>query len=476
MAAKKEVIADAASMTAPHSVVTASVYLRLSSDICNRYSIDNTVIKTRDTQNRAEKQYSFSNIFNYGTTQAKIYNECIIAAIDNEQDLTILTYGTSGSGKTFTLMGQSVSGLEPGIIPRAIEHIFEKYTENISENPSIKNNQGKLVILDDKQIQAEKNLRLSALVNAEPLPEYYQSQRTKIHKEHNYFPNIDAENDDVFIYVSFAEINDCVNDLLATLPKPKALSVFCNNGNAFINDLKKVHVLNSAEAYRLLISGQKRCSFASTNINGNSSRSHCIFFMDVIRLKRETKEVLSTTYKFCDLAGSERLTKTGNTGDRLKEAKQINSSLMVLGKCLDAVLQKKKNVPFRDSKLTRLLQAPLLGKEKLTMIVNMKPTADFISENNHVLNFASKARQILYKAPTRKAALSARFSLFLLNASTRSGSIGLADDSQTSILMGENKRLVPMFKISLLFPELRTYYFFDIRFLFNTKFRLAFIC
>lgn len=139
------------------SAETASVYLRLRADPCNHYTVDNTGIKTKNP----EKHYKFKQIFNGGTKQSQLYNECIFAAIEEEQDLNILTYGTSGSGKTYTLMGgQSVPGLEPGIIPRSIEHIFEKYNKNISEKAGFKIQKDKLVILDDTDIQTEMNLRL----------------------------------------------------------------------------------------------------------------------------------------------------------------------------------------------------------------------------------------------------------------------------------------------------------------------------
>lgn len=113
------------------------------------------------------------------------------------------------------------------------------------------------------------------------------------------------------------------------------------------------------------------------------------------------------SYKFCDLAGTERLGKTGNKGTRLKEAQQINKSLMVLGRCLDAAYnnQNKKHlhiIPYRESKLTMLLQASLQGKEKITMIVNISPTEEYFEENINVLSFSSIARNIVYKPEEEK--------------------------------------------------------------------------
>lgn len=455
-------------------VCAASVYLRLRPTLskCSRYSIEKTIFKTRGDpsgpgvvapqKDVAEKHFTFSNIFKAETPQALIYNQCIHAAIDSEENLTVLTYGTSGSGKTFTLMGGGEQS-KPGIIPRAIQHVFTKYGKNICDNPGIKVSRGNVVILEDESIQTEKRLRRSTLASAGPLPDHYEHTINNIQKEHE-FPINTAENDLVFIWISFAEIyNENVYDLLsantdkpltnqansnnketaATLAKRKALAIISNDGNAFIKDLTTVNVCNSADAYRLLTSGQKRVTYASTNINTNSSRSHCIFVIDVIRFKNNG-EIINTTYKFCDLAGSERLKKTDNIGNRLKEAQNINNSLMVLGRCLDAVYQKNAIIPFRDSKLTTLLQAPLFGKEKITMIVNMMPTADFYEENINVLNFASKARQIVYKAPPNatRATRSTRFSWFISRAANASSPVSKSDNSQISVLLEENDRHV----------------------------------
>jgi len=167
-----------------------------------------------------------------------------------------------------------------------------------------------------------------------------------------------------------------------------------------------VFVTSSEEALRLLRLGQQRSTYASTSVNANSSRSHCVFTVDILKYNRSGITTQSS-YKFCDLAGSERVNNTGTSGLRLKEAKNINTSLMVLGRCLDAAstVQKKKNadiIPYRDSKLTMLLQAALLGKEKLAMIVTITPLDKYYEENLNVLNFASIAKNIIFKEPVVK--------------------------------------------------------------------------
>lgn len=447
-------------------VDTASVYLRLrpTTEPIYNYSTERNVFKARvldaSGQNNAahkdsqEKHFTFSDIFLDSASQKDVYNTCCFKAIEDDENLTVLTYGTSGSGKTFTLLGMLSDN--PGIIPRAIEHIFSKYSRKVCTEPAIKISKGSVAIIEDRNYDVEANRRSSLIENGGE--EDYVQQKLRIQMDHN-FQEAFGTNDLVVIWVSFAEIyNENVYDLLVpdasssgslgkeNIPprKRKNLKIISNDGNAFIQDLSAIHCRNSSDAYQLLAHGLKNISYASTNINANSSRSHCIFIVEVIKC-RNKMEFDNTTYKFCDLAGSERQKKADSSGCRLKEAQSINCSLMVLGRCLDAVYHNCSIVPIRDSKLTVLLQASLLGKEKITMIVNMLPTTAYYEENLNVLNFASMAKQIVYKAPAlRKLRSTMRFSWFISKAASSSPKVnraaGGADDSQVSLLLDENDR------------------------------------
>lgn len=187
--------------------------------------------------------------------------------------------------------------------------------------------------------------------------------------------------------------------------------------------------------------GLSQVNYASTKINANSSRSHCILLLNVIHFSYPDRYSLAT-YKFCDLAGSERLKKTDNVGNRLKEAQRINTSLMVLGRCFDIMFHNQQSktkevVPFRDSKLSMLLQKSLLGHEKITTIVTMAPKIEFMDENLNVLNFASIAKQIVYKQSKQEIqnqrSRSTRFSWFM--------GIENRDDDDYNVIFAENERL-----------------------------------
>ena len=210
------------------------------------------------------------------------------------------------------------------------------------------------------------------------------------------------------VWVSFAEIyNEIVYDLLSNECQKKRTPLklaMDTHGRTFIKGLKTVCVNSGSEAYQVLMAGQYNLKVAATALNARSSRSHCIFTIKLLKyyVENDTDSVEVSTFAFCDLAGSERLKKTLNIGDRLKEAQNINTSLLVLGRCLktihDVQLSKQKIElvgPFRESKLTRLFQKALSGKEHLALIVNINPVPNLYIETQNVLNFSAIAKQIV---------------------------------------------------------------------------------
>ncbi|XP_058461088.1 kinesin-like protein subito [Malaya genurostris] len=407
---------------------------------------ENTLVARNVDEYSAERQYTFSEIFNDQVPQADVYEKCIKAAIKNitgDRGATFLTYGTSGSGKTYTLLGTNSN---PGIVPRAIEQIFVEHAANISPHPSLRIDRTMVSFLDDDTICDE----LKKVENMKQMLQFNNSCHSKmksiIRKEHSFQTKHDTDVS-VFIWVSFVEIyNENVFDLLAQesiFGKRKPMKIVSNEGNAYIKDLSCVYAGSSEDAFNILQFGLQSATYGSTDVNSNSSRSHSIFSITVVSYSLATQHINYSVYKFCDLAGSERLKKTGNFGERLKEAQKINTSLMVLGRCLETVHKNQKSkkladlVPVRDSKLTMLIQSALLGKEKLTMIVNLYPTEEYYDENINVLNFSSIAKQIvLQKKPTQKNNRTTRYSFFLAQATSSPSS---RIDSKCLLL--ENERL-----------------------------------
>lgn len=428
---------------------TASVFLRLRplQKPCKNYDVQNNTLKvhgvecaTTNNKDLKEKHFEFTNIFDNGATQKEIYDNCVKLSIDNEESLTILTYGTSGSGKTFTMYGTEN---DAGIIQRAFVHIFTKYNNVICTVPGLKLDKCNIAFVHEDNFNDENQLR------EKYMREYKNSKQdeimsVKIQNEQCFQQQqFGMIGQNVFLWMSFVEIyNENVYDLLnLTAAKRKNLKVIANDGNSFVKDLTSVNVHSLDHALAVMRYGLDQVKYASTNINKNSSRSHCILIMNVIHYTAPDGYA-TTTYRFCDLAGSERLKKTENTGDRLKEAQRINTSLLVLGRCLDLLyhnqqLKTKEIVPFRESKLTLLLQRTLIGREKIATIVNMMPTVEFIEENLHVLNFSSIASKIIFKVPklVQPKRRTSRFSWFLPNA------VGGRNEDDWNNLVSDHSRL-----------------------------------
>ncbi|XP_061198824.1 kinesin-like protein KIF20A [Neopsephotus bourkii] len=212
------------------------------------------------------------------------------------------------------------------------------------------------------------------------------------------------------VWISFCEIyNEYVYDLLNVLSTSKTqkrrVLRICEDqaGNSYIKDLKWINIQSTEEACKILKIGNKNRSFACTRMNEQSSRSHSIFSIRLLKLTDEHQpRVLGVSeLSFCDLAGSERCNKTHTFGDRLKEAGNINNSLHILGKCIAALKQnqnpkmKPSYIPFRESKLTRLFQPFFCGKGTACMIVNINQHASTYDETLHVMKFAAIAKQVI---------------------------------------------------------------------------------
>lgn len=413
-----------ADSAASSSVETANVFLRLrplqhhSNWEDMNILTDQTVMITSQAvaqRREMEKTFTFSGIFDSSDHQRTVYQQSVKKLLENDRDTVVLTYGTSGSGKTYTILGTSEN---PGIVPRALFNLFGRYKDNVQRTPVAKAEAGKLIFFSDAEILKEEISSRELLRAAAQIETNYNvnAMLSRLEREEDVVAE-NLGNTRVYVWVSFLEIyNERVYDLLthattetsrlnttaaAAMDKRKELKVVLNGETTTVKNLRSVFVSSCEEVMRILSYGMHQVTSGSTQINARSSRSHCIFFVDVIT---DTPNIgfNFTQYKFGDLAGTERLKKTENVGDRLKEAQHINTSLLALSRCLDVLhangtRKKKDMVPFRDSKLTMLIKAALNGLDNFVMIVNMLPSLEFVEENLHVLNFASIAKQLSMK-------------------------------------------------------------------------------
>ncbi|XP_064648627.1 kinesin heavy chain-like isoform X4 [Lineus longissimus] len=292
---------------------------------------------TDDSINIGGKMYLFDRVLKPTVTQEYVYEQCakpIVADVLGGYNGTIFAYGQTSSGKTHTMEGViGNSGLQ-GIIPRIVADIF------------------------------------------------------------GYIYQMD-ENLEFHIKVSYFEIYlDKIRDLLDVTKTNLAVHED-KNRVPYVKGATERFVSSPEEVMEVIDEGKSNRHVAVTNMNEHSSRSHSVFLINVKQENIETQKKLSGKLYLVDLAGSERLSKTGAEGAVLDEAKNINKSLSALGNVIAALADGvKSHVPYRDSKLTRILQESLGGNARTTMVICCSPASYNESETKSTLLFGQRAKTI----------------------------------------------------------------------------------
>ncbi|KAM7370122.1 hypothetical protein PAMP_011402 [Pampus punctatissimus] len=375
-------------------------------------------------------KFSFSQIFGPETTQAELFEDTVKNQMSDFLDgknALIFSYGVTNAGKTFTIQG---TPKEPGILPRVLDATFQfsggRRYEAMDLKPYLRND---AQYLDPDQVKQERSAKAAifALFKEEYDPNRASGGSESLSCSSNgssssslsYDQTVlgsdptDAGSSQFALWVAFFEIyNECVYDLLqpslCSKSKKRAALRVCDDGagNAYVKDLRWINIQNMGEACKLLQFGNKNRSAAATKMNQSSSRSHSIFTMKLLKIHCSTVQRISE-FSLCDLAGSERCNKTKTFGERLKEAGNINNSLLILGKCITALRNnqtdrmKSSYIPFRESKLTKLFQAVFCGKGKASMIVNINQCASTYDETLHVMKFSAVAKQVVQVIPDK---------------------------------------------------------------------------
>eukprot|EP01084_Bolivina_argentea_P181327 313180_1 len=298
----------------------------------------------------ASKMFTFDKTFGENSTQQSMYEQTARAIVNSTlsgYNGTIFAYGQTGTGKTYTMVGIPKDETMKGIIPRAFNHIFNKIGER---------------------------------------------------------------NEDSFlIRCSFIEIyNDSIKDLLSTHFDDTSLELREHpEKGVYVKDLSYMEVKTEDELQKYFEIGNNHRHVAETAMNRDSSRSHSVF---TIIMESVIKDAIDSNQEnirvgklhLVDLAGSERQTKTEATGLRFTEAININLSLSALGNVINSLTNTKskgqsKHIPYRDSKLTRILQDSLGGNSKTVMIANICSSDYNYEETLSTLRFANRAKNIKNK-------------------------------------------------------------------------------
>ncbi|XP_044077518.1 kinesin-like protein KIF20A [Siniperca chuatsi] len=390
-------------------------------------------------------KFSFSKIFGPETTQQQFY-ECTMKKMVKDvlqgENRLLYTYGVTNSGKTYTIQG---SGREAGLLPRALASLFRKLQGRLYGAMNLKPVMYQDVRqLDPGEVRVEEIRRNSLLKEDENLTSRRGgtttiwdsgvgglSSTSNIATQLEDTDSVCLEPDSLShsggddleegvqfsIWVSFYEIyNEFLYDLLDASPSlqpRKRVTLRLSDdkqGNPYVKDLTWIQVRSAEEAWRILRAGHRNQSFASTHLNQNSSRSHSIFSIRVLHVRPEAdsgQAMHISELTVCDLAGSERCKEQRN-GERMKEANNINTSLLTLGRCITALRHNQNNksrppqvVPFRDSKLTRVLQGFFCGRGTSSMVVNINPCASIYDETLQALKFSAIATQLVHGPSTK---------------------------------------------------------------------------
>ncbi|KAG2447294.1 hypothetical protein HYH02_007624 [Chlamydomonas schloesseri] len=298
---------------------------------------------------QTSKTFRFDRVFSPEASQEKLFKQAIVPIVQEVMEgfnCTIFAYGQTGTGKTYTMEGGprrsddgKVLSAEAGVIPRSIKQIFD---------------------------------------------------------------TIEANNTDSTVKVTFLELyNEELTDLLSTFDDgkedAKRLRLLEDRSGVVVQGLEEVVVKSAAEIYQVLDRGTAKRRTAETLLNKRSSRSHSVFSI-TIHMREVTPEgedvVKVGKLNLVDLAGSENISRSGAKDGRAREAGSINQSLLTLGRVITALVEHSGHVPYRDSKLTRLLRESLGGKTKTCIIATIAPTVQCQEETISTLDYAHRAKNI----------------------------------------------------------------------------------
>ncbi|OTA57529.1 kinesin-domain-containing protein [Hypoxylon sp. EC38] len=298
----------------------------------------------------SNKTYNFDRVFSQAADQSMLYDDVVKPILEemlSGYNCTIFAYGQTGTGKTYTMSGDMTDTLgllsdDAGIIPRVLHSLFNK---------------------------------------------------------------LDMEDTDSFVKCSFIELyNEELRDLISAEENTK-LKIFddtSRKGHAttVVQGMQESHIKNAAEGIKLLQDGSLKRQVAATKCNDLSSRSHTVFTITAcVKQTGENGEeyVSAGKLNLVDLAGSENIQRSGAENKRAAEAGLINKSLLTLGRVINALVDRSSHIPYRESKLTRLLQDSLGGRTKTCIIATISPAKSNLEETISTLDYAFRAKNIRNK-------------------------------------------------------------------------------
>jgi len=306
------------------------------------------ILKSRPTKNLSgdivddtKREFTFDNIFPEETDQQQLYNhvaEPLVGELLKGFNCTIMAYGQTGSGKTYTMMGEKSSQVKAGIIPRIISDIFQS--------------------AEDQKLNCSIAIQCS------------------------------------YVEIYLEKVRDLLNTQFDNLKLRELKSEGMKTSSVYIEGCTICAVENLNDMLKIIKKGEANRTTAATDMNDRSSRSHSVLIIninqtDVIKQTRKSSKLF-----LVDLAGSEDTIRSGAMNLTLEQAKKINKSLSALSLVIQTLTENNAHVPYRDSKLTRLLTDSLGGNAKTVMILALSPSYDSLAETVSTLNFGSRTKKM----------------------------------------------------------------------------------
>lgn len=376
-------------------------------------------------------EFTFEHVFTELSSQKEVFQSVCLPLIQDVVDgknALLFTYGITSSGKTHTISGRPS---DPGILPRTLDTLFSSIQEYQARRCAFKSdNQNGFYV----QSPAEAILEWQAATartgktpitpgngrfarqrrqDAQDLKDWNSRTRDDTSLEVKHKHNAYA------VFLSYVEIyNNYIYDLLddsamdqlrvqPRQPISKTIREDATKKQVFVVNCTEIEVCTADEAFEVFLRGVRRRRMAHTALNAESSRSHSVFNIKVVQspvdadneVSQNTSLIAVSQLSLVDLAGCERTGRTGTTGERLREAGNINNSLMGLRQCIDIMRENQKNssnkvIPYRDHKLTHLFKNYFEGEGKVRMIICVNPSADEYEETINVMKFAEVSQEV----------------------------------------------------------------------------------
>ncbi|XP_028286686.1 kinesin-like protein KIF23 isoform X2 [Parambassis ranga] len=382
--------------------------------------------KTNRNGEYKETQYTFKKVFGVSVSQMELFEHVarpLVNDLIRGKNGLLFMYGVTGSGKTYSMTGSPGQG---GLLPHSLNLIFNSIGPYQARRYVFKT--------DDKngmEVQSEVDALLERQRRDNNLsaPKATSSRQKldpeiadMIKPEDTYKAEGVDEDSSYSVFISYIEIyNNYIYDLLeetqedAIKPKPPQSKILRedHNHNMYVAGCMEVEVKSAEEAFQVFWRGQKKRKVANTRLNRESSRSHSVFIIKLAQapldadgnnILQDKNQVNVSQLCLVDLAGSERTGRTGAEGTRIREAGNINQSLLNLRTCIEILRENQmcgtnRMVPYRDSKVTHLFKNYFDGEGKVRMVVCVNPKADEYEETLLVMRFAEMTQEVEVASP-----------------------------------------------------------------------------